>query len=240
MKTQVMQGHVGTSARLQNAAEFRTTGAAGRGCKHYLLLLAVIVLAMVPAFGGNLTTLYNTGVNDAGAPLNAGVPNGSVDPHYHIVSGPSTFYGSFTGGLGYTTAIASGWWSPPASAEWINPISNGTGAPSWAPTQGYYDYETSFDICCTDPESVVIKGQFAADNNACIWVNGVNTNICTPTNGFSGPTAFQLDAATLAAVNSAFVPGVNRIDFMVYNSKASFSNGTPSGLVVVISSATGQ
>ena len=236
MKTQVMQDCLKVTGIQAQGANVRSSATMMRGSKHYLLALALLILSIVPAFGANITTLYSTGVDDSGSPLNAGAPNGTPDPHYKIMFGPSTLYGpNFTGGLAYTTIPASGWVAAPAGSEWVNPINNGTGDPSWSPPQGNYDYQTTFDICCIDPETVVIKGQFAADNNACIWVNGVNTKICTPSGGFSGLTPFQLDVT-----NSAFVAGVNQIDFVVFNSKASYRNGTPSGLVVSISSATGQ
>lgn len=210
-----------------------------KSSRYCLFVLTMLVLAIAPAFGVTpITTIYSTGVDDLHTALNAGSPNGTADPHYRIVSGPASFWGvGFTGGLAYTTIPAAGFWvAAPTASEWINPINSGTGAPSASPPGGDYDYQTSFDLCCIDPETVVVKGQFAADNDACIWVNGTKTTWCTPTgNGFATLTTFQLDST-----NSTFVAGTNRVDFVVHNRTSSGGATTASGLVVSITSATGQ
>lgn len=239
MKTQTMQARRNSvvSPEIMEVPNFKFRRMTMKSSRYCLLVLTLLFLAMVPAVAANITTVYNTGVDDNHAPLNSGSPNGATDPHYKIVSGPALLYGpKFTGGLAYTTPPDTSWWKTAANAEWINPIDSGTGGPSSATPGGDYDYQTSFDVCCIDPETVVIVGKFAADNSACIWVNGVQTKWCTPVgNGFTTPTSFQLDST-----NSTFVAGVNKIDFVVHNRNASWGDTTSSGLVVSISSATGQ
>ena len=64
-------------------------------------------------------------------------------------------------------------------------------------------------------------GQWASDNDACIFLNGVNTNSCTGFQDFGQLTAFMIDGG--------FVQGTNTLDFMVNN------GGGPTGLYVEIS-----
>ena len=200
--------------------------------KHYLFALTLLVLAIAPTIANAqspITTLYNTGVDNNGVLLNNGAPNGSVDPHYTIVSGPAALYtGGFTGGVAYTTVPNSLWWSDPTVAEWINPTNNGSGQ-SNAP-QGTYDYQTTFylkeDCIDLDQQTVTLKGNFAADDTACIWVNGTNTGQCTT--GFAGTENFF----KIAGGKGLFVPGINRLDFVVQNTP---SYNSPTGLLVEIS-----
>lgn len=201
--------------------------------KYFLLALTLLALAIAPTFASAqsyITTLYNTGVDDNGNLLNSGAPNGAVDPHYTVLSGPAALYGvNFTGGLAYTTVPKSGWWTDPFVAEWINPINNGAGAPANA-SKGSYDYQTSFYLKedCIDltKQQVYLVGQFAADDSACIWVNGVNTGVCT-TGGFTSPTFFKIKGPSATA---PFVVGTNRLDFIVQNS----GDNSPTGLIVEV------
>jgi hypothetical protein len=199
-----------------------------------LLLLVIaptVASAQLPSY--YITTLYNTGVDDDGAPLNNGHPNGTVDPHYAIVSGPAALYqGSpygrygFTGGLAYTTIPNKLWWNG-SPVEWLGPLSSGDGQAKVA--AGPYHYQTSFYLKedCVDltKQQVILTGQFAADDGACIWVNGVNTGTCT-TGGFTIPTFFYFTGPTPTA---PFVTGTNRLDFIVNN-----IGTTPTGLIVEI------
>ena len=200
--------------------------------RHYLFVLALLVLALAPGLANAqvpITSLYNTGVDDNGATLNNGKPNGSVDLHYSIVSGPATFYkGGFTGGLAYTTVPNPLWWQGPLDAEWVNPVNNGSNGSAYAP-QGTYDYQTTFylkeDCIDLDTQTVVLQGNFAADDAACIWVNGTNTGQCTT--GFAGTeTPFKITGGT-----GLFVLGINRLDFVVQNTP---SGNSPTGLLVEI------
>ena len=192
--------------------------------KCYLFAVTLLVLAIAPtlasAQGYVVANLYSTGTDDTRAVLNPGVS----DLHYTLVSAPASFWGSFQGGLAYTTALgASGWWSPGNDLfGWINPFNNGaTGGPASAPA-GQYVYRTTFylDPDCVDPATMQLFGRFAADDNACIWVNGTNTNQCTKS-GWISPTNFKIKGPY-------FHTGVNTVDFVVNNS------GGPTGLLANI------
>ena len=203
-----------------------------KGSKYYLFALTLLVLAIAPTIANAqspITTLYNTGVDNNGVLLNNGSPNGAVDPHYTIVSGPSALYaGGFSGGLAYTTVPHPLWWSDPTVAEWINPINSGVNGPANAPL-GTYDYQTTFylkeDCIDLDTQTVTLRGNFAADDTACIWVNGVNTGECTT--GYAGTENFF----KITGGKGLFVPGINRLDFVVQNIP---SYNSPTGLLVEI------
>ncbi len=194
--------------------------------KYCLFVLTMLVLAIAPAFAGTpikITTIYNTGVNDAGVALGVGI----ADPHYNIVSTNSGEYTSpFTGGLAYT--VTSIWLPPPAGTNWITPTNNGT---AQGINSGTFDYQTSFDVCCMDPETVCLTGVFAADNSACVYVNGAATAAVCTNNGSNGDQGFKTltpISICYSPTTAPFVAGVNRLDFKVWNESGY------SGLVVQI------
>jgi|HubBroStandDraft_6_1064221.scaffolds.fasta_scaffold01272_10 hypothetical protein len=235
MNARTMQGYTiaGASQRtVMIAANLESSSLSIKQPKYYLLAVAFFVLAIAPAFAQiPITTLYNTGVDDNHHSLGS---KGAVDSHYKIVSGPGALYGpDFTGGLGYTvTPLFELWVSPLPGSEWINSGDYGSSDPGDVPA-GAYDYQTSFDLCCVDPETVVLSLFFAADNNACIYVNGVSTNVCTVGGALYG--FLQYTNATIPYSHQApFVPGVNRLDFVVTNYTDHYGNPTPSGLIVYI------
>jgi hypothetical protein len=188
-----------------------------------LALMAISFASTLASAQSPITSLYNTGVDDTGALLNVGV----ADTHYKILSGPSPLYTSgFPGGLAYTTNPHPLWWHPsgnPSALQWIDPLNNGNASsPGYVPN-GTYRYETTFYLVdCVDPTKVQLMGQFASDDNACIWVNGQNTNQCA-INGYATPTSFNISGSTL------FHSGTNIVDFVVQN-----IGGGPSGLIVTV------
>ncbi len=203
--------------------------------KYYLLALTLLALAIAPTFASAqsyITTLYNTGVDDNGVLLNNGSPNGAVDPHYTIISGPANFWGTgFSGGLAYTTAPLASWWKDPFVAEWVNPYPNGTKGPLNAQS-GTYSYQTTFYLNenCDVGKTVYLTGQFAAADSACVYVNNATSPVACTTGGSTTPTFFKFNG--LIGVKSATVPfvlGVNRLTFQVTH-----TNNNPTGLMVEI------
>ena len=55
----------------------------------------------------------------------------------------------------------------------------------------------------------MITGEFAASDNAVIFLNGASTGVTTPADGFGSFTSFT--------ISSGFVPGVNTLEFQVTN-----------------------
>ena len=173
------------------------------------ILLCVFVLA-----GGafaNTIAVYNTGQATLGG--NA-IATGLTDPHYTLISAP----------MGVTLqAITStahpAWIANQTTADWINPT--GTGTSNLPP--GNYDYETTFDLTGLVPGTAKLSGNWATDNNSCIYLNGVNTGQCTAFAAFGGLTAFS--------ITSGFQAGVNTLEFKVTNGA---TTNNPTGLLVEI------
>jgi hypothetical protein len=87
---------------------------------------------------------------------------------------------------------------------------------------GSYIYRTTFDLTGTNPATASLSGFWATDNIGVIFLNGVYAGVTN----LAGPSVF-----TAFNINGGFVPGVNKLDFLVVN------NGTtpnPTGLRVEI------
>jgi hypothetical protein len=170
--------------------------------KLQLGFLAICLAGAMSAHAA-MIQVWNTGVDGAGAVL----PDGTIsDPHYSLISVP-----------GGTTAMrvrsaAGGWPIPPyigdnTLSRWIGPNND---------TQlngpvGNYTYRTTFDLTGFNPATATISGGWTSDNNGVgIYLNG---------NLIAGPTSFtQFSAGFVSfAGNAGFVPGVNTLDFVLYN-----------------------
>ena len=167
---------------------------------------AMAAFAILPthAFAAAITTLYNTGVNAAGATL----ANGTTDSHYKLVGTAATAYGSAvragTTANGYPVTVYVG---DDSLSDWIGPQTDAT----FDGYAGNFDYQTTFSLAGFNAATAKIVGQFAADNSLVnILVNGVSTGISGV--GYGAFTAFSL--------NSGFVAGTNTLDFIVNNSQS--------------------
>jgi len=170
-----------------------------------LLALAQAFLAPGPARAASVPGLFNTGVDDFGAVL----PAGSVDAHYAMVgpaSGPVVF-----------SSVVSLWAIPPAGAAWIGPLDG-----NHAALEGIYSYTMSFDLSGLDASTTVITGGLASDNNAGIFLNGVDI-------GFSNPIV-QFRRLTPFTLQEGLLPGLNTLEFRVSNNPGTGQN--PTGLLV--------
>jgi hypothetical protein len=117
----------------------------------------------------------------------------------------------------YSTAPDPAWVAPSPGSSWINPYGfDNTNAPG-----GNYTYQETFTL--TSP--TFISGEFAADNSACISLNGSPTGICTTGGeyGFNHYTPFEL----------GLLSGTNSLDFIVNNQPDG-----PTGLEVEIGAET--
>jgi len=179
------------------------------------------------AFGGIKTaqaasfTIFNSGVDNAGSVL----PDGTVDSHYTIptsVNGPSNAFAV----AAYRAYVPNN-----STSKWIGPTSN---AGNSNISVGNFTYRTTFNLTGLDPNTAVLKGNFASDNNTVsVLINGNSTGI---TSSFTSFTSFSPFSIT-----SGFVNGVNTIDFVVFNGgfssglRTEFTQGTaaPAGSTVV-------
>ena len=126
------------------------------------------------------------------------------DPHYQLVSVPA---GSTTDILVRTSA--TGWPIPPymgdsSTSAWIGP-NNDTSIDGPA---GNYTFRTTFDLTGFNPSTAFISGGWAVDDNDFqILFNG--NNIASAAANYSTFTGFS--------ISSGFLPGVNTLDFTIYN-----------------------
>jgi len=172
-----------------------------------LFAVAAFCSAMcLPALADNIN-ISNTGSSGGSA-----LPVGTTDPHYSLFSAPS--------GVPLTaiTTAANAAWTPNTStADWISPGNSGN--TSWP--VGNYDFRTTFDLTGENPATAQLSGMWTADNDACIWLNGVNTNQCVGFTAYGSLAAFS--------ITSGFTTGINTLDLIVDN------GGGPTGVIAEIS-----
>ncbi|MEK8048886.1 PEP-CTERM sorting domain-containing protein [Ideonella sp. DXS22W] len=182
------------------------------------LALGVLLAAAGPVLAARPGP-YNTGVDNAGAPL----ASYAVDPHYQIVS-PSVF------GPGYAFHDADGapLGGPPAGAWLTDGLA---GASSWiTPSAALYitdapdgstdriTYRTTFDLSAYSAPAWQIVGRWAADDGGvAIRLNGMALS------GFTVPDATGWQAFT---ITQGILPGVNVLEF------DTLSTQSPTGLRV--------
>lgn len=176
------------------------------------VVLAILGAVLVQAAFAGSITIFNTGENNGVA-----LPVGKLDPHYSLISAPV--------GVPLTaiTTLPAPVWVPNTStADWISP---GNSAYIYWPI-GTYDYRTTFSLAGFDPATARLSGMWTSDNNACIYLNGVNTQNCTPYEGFRALIPFS--------ISSGFVSGTNTLDLMVYN------GGLSTGAIMEVSGTANQ
>ena len=160
--------------------------------------------------------LFNTGVDNSGVLLTAGLP----DPHYILTQNGDPFYPTpMNAELYYNGAyMADG-----PSSRWISPDTNGT---THAALDALYTYSTSFEIPTTiDPTLARIDGQWAMDNlGVDIRLNGVSLGIAN-NNQFTVWTPF--------VITNGFVLGSNNLEFVI-------SNQPPTGATALRIEMTGK
>jgi hypothetical protein len=175
-----------------------------------------------PAGSVPIPGLYNTGVDGSGLPL----PRFSDDPHYDLVPGPLGGYPAGPVAVD-DTAVENGefpvppWVPNSATSRWISPRLDGAGNAE----EGYFYFQTTFDLTGLDPSTAVITGLWATDNTGHeILLNGVPTG--NPQVGsFPVLSPFEISQA----LGDAFLPGINTLTFVVENAPATFN---PAGLRV--------
>ena len=194
--------------------------------KTLLFSLTVVLLLMsTQTQAGNITNLFNTGVDAVGTPLGDTVP----DAHYIGTSGATEFAMQASGGF----PITAGTWLPDdAVSSWISLGGNNTGIPRGYEPLVNTDNFTTF----TSPlaGTVTITGRLAADDQVTdILLNGVSTGSIN-IGGYSFWTPFTISGAVTAGVNTldfinfnALGPGGMRVEF------ASANVPEPSSLVLM-------
>lgn len=153
---------------------------------------AVVAAAATPASAATITGLFNTGTDANNAALVGG--NGTVDPHYSILSSTSP---GFAGQQAVTFQCC--YVADDADSRWISLSGNGS------PGSNETFYRLSFSLAGLNPTTASISGRGGSDNAGRIFLNGVDTGI--DINGFSALVPFS--------INSGFVSGTNFLDFRI-------------------------
>jgi hypothetical protein len=162
--------------------------------------------------------IFNTGVNASGGLLALG----SVDPHYQLtvsadanMPGPAAYVANpIPTGYWMANGPGSQWIAPAVDQSYPNP-------PATCNAAGNYTYRTTFDLTGFSLPTVVLNGNWAADNSGIsILLNG---------NATGAPGASGYGAFSAFTLNTGFINGVNTLDFVINDS------GCPSGLRVEIS-----
>ncbi len=151
-----------------------------------MLAAAVAAIALAPtAFAATTTTI--AGLTNTGA----GLANGSLDQNYalSVISGNTTGLGNY----GYASdSVHPNWMGADALSKWLTPGSNAQ--TSFDPSSdGVYDWKLSFNLTGYDAKTASFSGQFAADNTATVWLNGVQLNTAS-TGGFKSWTSFAANS----------------------------------------------
>jgi hypothetical protein len=115
--------------------------------------------------------------------------------------------------------VTGPWLANSATSKWIGPDFN-----TVASLAGNYAYVTAFDLAGFDPSTAVLLGGWATDNDGLdIRLNNVSTGLMN--------TA-QFAVLTPFTVTSGFVPGVNKLEFIVNNAALGFTALRVDGLRV--------
>jgi len=183
--------------------------------KDRVRFLAVVAIALIffgavqSVHAATITTLYSTGVDASGNPL----ADGAIDSHYTV-----------NGGSAYTIGNPGsvGWVGNTATSSWISNVPNTDGG------SGPFTYHTTFDLTGLNPNTAQITGQLSADDQATIYLNGVDVFDGLPTG--SSPWS-QLESFS---ISSGFVAGTNTLDIDVPNNIQTPDDG-PTGLQVNLS-----
>jgi hypothetical protein len=200
----------------------------------------IFVLAGGVALATPIPTLFSTGVDDTSAVLGGG----STDPHYTLISGPTSFSGTTPPSpLIYplspvvSSPINPSWALNNTVSQWISPIADANPLTFQYPESNTlpYTYRTTFDLTGFIPTSVVITGMWMSDNQGVdILLNGVSTGISHfPADGNPALNTFQ--EWSNFTISSGFVPGMNTLAFEVLNFDIPGTFGNPSGLRVELS-----
>lgn len=163
---------------------------------------------------------YNTGVDDAGAPL----ASHAVDPHYQIVSpavfGPAYAFHDADGAPMGGPALGGSWVADglAGASSWITPSDTLyiTDAPDGSTDR--ITYRTRFDLSAYSAPAWKISGRWSADDGGvAIRLNGVAlTGFTVPDH--TGWQAFE--------ISSGILPGLNVLEF------DTLSTQSPTGLRV--------
>ena len=173
--------------------------------KYVIAAAALALVATAPTSAATITTLYSTGVNAAGV----ATTGSGADLHWTLAGGAA-----YTGGTNGSFPIGP-WVNDDAGSRWITPTTHAADETAIAS----YSFSTTFDLTGFSLSTASISGNFAADDSATIFLNGVQIG---SGGGYALTTAF--------GASSGFVAGINTLTFVALNSGAG-----PTGVNVELS-----
>jgi len=194
---------------------------------HGVYALSLFLIVPAAALADPIPGIFNTG---------QGVSPGMVDPHY--TGGAGAFAVNPHGDGIWSWVGAPGFSSAPANSQWITQNHVGAEASQGAFNTAY-SYSLAFNLGGFDPSSAVINFNFAVDNSLEVRLNG------TLVDSLVGPpgdpvvhntlhTGVTLNSAFLQGLGTAFLAGLNTLEFRVTNLGPEFGVN-PEGLLVAIS-----
>jgi hypothetical protein len=167
-----------------------------RVCSRLFVVVACVLGFSTAAHAVPILDLFNTGVAASGVLLVGG--DGTVDPHYDVVSGP----GIPPGGSDAVTYFNTAYLPDGPNSRWIS--SSATGFPG----RGDFVFETTFTLDpLFDPAGTSIQVRCGTDN----LLNGVTLNGSPVAGDCDGFTAF----APPFNITSGFIAGTNTLQFSV-------------------------
>ena len=157
-------------------------------------LASVALLPAVP-----ITSLYSTGVDNAGSLLAGG--NGVVDTHYSLLSGPG-----IVGTPSAVTYFNSAYVADGSSSRWISVDASGSH------DAGDYVFRTTFNLTGFNTALTSLSFTCGVDNRvADVQING------TSVFGLGNSCDSYVNLGLPRQINSNFLAGVNTLDFTVRN-----------------------
>ncbi len=147
------------------------------------------------------TNVWNSGMDGTNL-LALGVP----DPNYQLVSAPPGACNGPVQVLDPTSLPVGPWVANSSTSQWI-----GAG-PTANCQEGVYHYRLCFYLPCAESASIV--GQWAADDNGAIHLNGVPTGNTIPSLQFPNLPGYGWFPVS---ITNGFICGTNCLDFYVTN-----------------------
>ena len=167
-----------------------------RVCSRLFVVVACILGFSTAAHAVPIIDLFNTGVAGSGLLLVGG--DGTIDPHYDVVSGP----GIPSTGVDAVTYFNTAYFPDGPSSRWISSSSNGF------PGNGTFVFQTAFTLSPQfDPAATSIQVSCATDN----FLSGVNLNGSDVAGDCDGFGAFSAPFS----ITSGFQGGLNVLRFSV-------------------------
>jgi len=155
-----------------------------------------MTLAFVSNVQAEAITLFNTAAD----------ASSQTDAHWTIIVGPGIstpvpaqkVTNVFSG---YVTNLSSGWiWADADGTAGIN---------------SPYTFRQTFDLTGFDPSTATITGQWAADNQGYVVLNGISSGIGTGVLSLSGDVIAHYGTLHSFTLTSGFRAGINTLDFVI-------------------------